>query len=145
MPEKDLLRFLEAQNQMYLTALSEIKKGSKKSHWMWFIFPQLRGLGTSENANFFGISGLSEARLYLGHPVLGKHLIEISQALLEVKGKTASEIVGTPDDLKLRSCMTLFASLENTHPVFEQVLARFFAGTHDPLTLSLLEKNHETL
>ncbi|MDV6167123.1 DUF1810 domain-containing protein [Flavobacterium sp. DG1-102-2] len=142
MPDKDLVRFLEAQNQMYLTALTEIKKGSKKSHWMWFIFPQLEGLGSSENARYFGIKGMDEARQYLKHPVLGKHLIEISNALLEVKGKTALEILGSPDNLKLRSCMTLFATLEDTDPVFKQVLEKYFEGIPDRLTLSILLDRH---
>ena len=140
MPDKDLVRFLEAQNQMYMTALSEIKKGRKESHWMWFIFPQVKGLGTSENARYFGINGLEEAARYLDHPVLGKHLVEISTALLEINGKTALHILGTPDDLKLRSCMTLFAALENSSPVFAQVLDKFFEGKPDPMTISLLEK-----
>jgi len=140
MPDKDLVRFLEAQNQMYITALSEIKKGRKESHWMWFIFPQVKGLGTSENARYFGINGLEEAARYLDHPVLGKHLVEITTALLEINGKTAPQILGTPDDLKLRSCMTLFAALENSNPVFAQVLDKFFEGKPDPMTISLLEK-----
>jgi len=140
MPDKDLVRFLEAQNQMYMTALSEIKKGRKESHWMWFIFPQVKGLGTSENARYFGINGLEEAARYLDHPVLGKHLIEITTALLEINKKSALQILGTPDDLKLRSCMTLFAALENSSPVFAQVLDKFFEGKPDPMTISLLEK-----
>jgi uncharacterized protein (DUF1810 family) len=140
MPDKELIRFLEAQNQMYLTALSEIKKGSKKSHWMWFIFPQIKGLGTSETARYFSLNGISEATEYLRHPVLGRHLIEISQALLALEGKTANQIFGAPDDLKLRSSMTLFAAVENSNPVFSQVLDKYFDGQADVLTLSLLEK-----
>lgn len=140
MPDKELIRFLEAQNQMYLTALSEVKKGSKKSHWMWFIFPQLKGLGNSETARYFGLNGISEAAEYLKHPVLGRHLIEISQALLALEGKTANQIFGSPDDLKLRSCMTLFSVIENTHPVFWQVLDKYFDGQPDTLTLSILQK-----
>jgi uncharacterized protein (DUF1810 family) len=139
MADKGLSRFLEAQNQLYLTALSEIKNGSKQSHWMWFIFPQLKGLGRSENASYFGIDGRKEAVCYLEHPVLGKHLIEISQALMQVDGKTANQIFGAPDDMKLRSCMTLFAALEHTHPVFGQVLEKYFEGKTDNLTLELLE------
>lgn len=139
MPDKELIRFLEAQNQMYLTALSEVKSGSKISHWMWFIFPQIKGLGSSENARYFGLNGVSEATDYLMHPVLGRHLIEISQALLALEGKTANHIFGTPDDLKLRSCMTLFAAVENSNPVFTQVLDKYFDGDPDALTLSILE------
>ncbi|MFV8344053.1 DUF1810 domain-containing protein [Flavobacterium sp. XS2P39] len=114
----ELKRFLDAQNQVYLKALSEIKEGKKNSHWMWYIFPQIKGLGSSDTAKFYGISDLQEAASYLAHPILGKHLIEISTAVLQLDGKTASEIVGTPDDLKLRSCMTLFANVQNTDPVF---------------------------
>lgn len=141
MPDKELLRFLEAQNQMYLAALSEIRQGSKRSHWMWFIFPQVKGLGRSETARYFGINGISEAAEYLQHPVLGRHLIEISYALLQVEGKTAHQIFGSPDDLKLRSCMTLFAAVKNTDPVFRQVLDKYFDSQPDALTLSILEKN----
>jgi len=140
MPDKELVRFLEAQNQMYLTALSEVKKGSKRSHWMWFIFPQIKGLGTSDTARYFGLNGISEATEYLGHPVLGRHLIEISQALLALEGKTANQIFGTPDDLKLRSCMTLFADVKNSNPVFSKVLDKYFGGQPDALTLSILQK-----
>jgi len=140
MPDKELIRFLEAQNQMYLTALTEVKKGSKKSHWMWFIFPQVKGLGTSETARYFGLNGISQATEYLKHPVLGRHLVEISQALLALEGKTANQIFGTPDDLKLRSCMTLFAAVENSNPVFSRVLEKYFNGQPDALTLSILEK-----
>jgi uncharacterized protein (DUF1810 family) len=140
MPDKELIRFLEAQNQMYLTALSEVKKGGKKSHWMWFIFPQLKGLGASETARYFGLNGISEATEYLKHPVLGRHLVEISQALLSLEGKTANHIFGSPDDLKLRSCMTLFAAVEKSNPVFSQVLDKYFDGQPDAQTLSILEK-----
>ena len=139
MADKELVRFLEAQNQMYLTALNEVKKCNKQSYWMWFIFPQIKGLGKSENARYFGIDGLDEAGRYLAHPVLGKHLVEISQALLQVNGKTANQIFGTPDDLKLCSCMTLFAALENTHPVFGQILDKYFDGLPDSLTMGLLK------
>lgn len=143
MPDKDLVRFLEAQNQMYITALSEIKKGRKVSHWMWFIFPQLKGLGTSENAHYFGISGPDEAARYLSHPVLGKHLVEITTALLGINGKTALEIMGTPDDMKLRSCMTLFAALDTTNPIFGHVLDKYFEGKPDPLTISILDPENK--
>ena len=146
MPEKDLIRFLEAQNQMYVKALSEIKKGRKQSHWMWFIFPQLQGLGSSENARYFGIYGIDEAIRYLKHPVLGKHLLEIAQALLTINGKTASDIFGSPDDMKLRSSMTLFAiAAGDSEPIFEKVLDKYYAGQPDPVTVSLLKKTNETL
>ena len=118
--------------------MSEIKKGQKQSHWMWFIFPQLKGLGTSENANYFGIDNLDEATAYLTHPVLGRHLIEVTEALLQIKGKSATEIFGTPDDIKLYSSMTLFARVTNTNPIFKQVLQKYFHGVHDEYTLGIL-------
>lgn len=136
-----LIRFLEAQNQVYLKALSEIKGGRKQSHWMWYIFPQLTGLGSSENARYFGITNLGEAEAYLQHPTLGKHLIEITKALLAIKGKSASDIFGYPDDLKLHSSMTLFSLVENTDPVFNEVINIYFGGLLDSRTLELLENS----
>lgn len=133
-----LTRFLDAQNQVYLNALSEIRNGQKKTHWMWFIFPQLKGLGISSTADFYGITGIEEASAYLQHPVLGKHLEQIASALLELEGKTASDIFGSPDDMKLRSSMTLFSQVENAHPVFERVLDNYFKGIPDQKTLQLL-------
>jgi uncharacterized protein (DUF1810 family) len=138
MPTNELIRFLDAQNQMYLKALSEIRSARKVSHWMWFIFPQLEGLGASETAKFYAIKSLDEATAYFHHPVLGKHLVEISSQLLDVNGKEAVDIFGTPDDLKLRSSMTLFAQVENTSDVFEKVLAKYFKGQPDERTLQLL-------
>lgn len=135
---KELIRFLEAQNQVYLKALSEIKNGKKTTHWMWYIFPQIKGLGSSETAQYYGIKDLNEATAYLQHPILGKHLIEISEEVLNLNGKTAAELFGTPDDLKLRSSMTLFATVENTDPVFQKVLIKYFNGIPDNLTLQLL-------
>ncbi|WP_426091491.1 DUF1810 domain-containing protein [Flavobacterium sp. DSR3-2] len=136
----ELIRFLEAQNQVYLKALSELKKGKKDTHWMWYIFPQLKGLGSSETAHFYGIKDWNEATEYLQHPVLGQHLIEISLVVLQLEGKTASEIFGTPDDLKLRSCMTLFATIENANPVFAKVLEKYFNSIPDERTLQLLNR-----
>ena len=133
-----LTRFLDAQNQVYLNALSEIRNGQKKTHWMWFIFPQLKGLGISSTADFYGITCIEEASAYLQHPVLGKHLEQIASALLELEGKTASDIFGSPDDMKLRSSMTLFSQVENAHPVFERVLDNYFKGIPDQKTLQLL-------
>jgi uncharacterized protein (DUF1810 family) len=134
----ELIKFLDAQNQVYLKALSEIKKGKKETHWMWYIFPQIKGLGSSETAQYYGIKNLNEATAYLQHPILGKHLIEISEEVLKLKGKTATQIFGTPDDMKLRSCMTLFANVENANSVFQKVLAKYFNGLPDELTLQLL-------
>lgn len=124
-----------------MKALSELKKGKKDTHWMWYIFPQLKGLGSSEMAQYFGIKDWNEATAYLQHPVLGRHLIEISSVVLQLEGKTAIEIFGTPDDLKVHSCMTLFATVENTHPVFCQVLEKYFNGLQDEATLLLLVNN----
>ena len=138
---KGLARFLEAQNHTYLKALEEIKSGKKTSHWMWYIFPQLKGLGKSDMAQFYGIENLKEAEEYLAHPVLGKHLVAISQALLNIEGKSANEIFGSPDDLKLRSSMTLFASAGKTNPVFRAVLEKYFSGVHDKKSLELLNQD----
>jgi len=134
----ELIKFLDAQNQVYLKALSEIKNGKKETHWMWYIFPQIKGLGSSENANYYGIKDLNEANAYLQHPILGKHLVEISEEVLNGNEKTATQIFGTPDDMKLRSSMTLFANVKNTNPVFAKVLDKYFNGLADDLTLQLL-------
>lgn len=137
----DFRRFLDAQNQLYLKALSEIKNGRKQSHWMWFIFPQLKGLAHSETAHFYALNGIDDATSYLAHPVLGRHLIEISQALLEWPGDDANDILGSPDDLKLRSSMTLFANVRGADAVFEKVIGKYFNGLQDERTLQLLIKD----
>lgn len=134
----ELIKFLDAQNQVYLKALSEIKNGKKETHWMWYIFPQIKGLGSSETAQYYAIKDLNEATAYLQHPILGKHQIEISEELLNLNEKTATQIFGTPDDMKLRSSMTLFANVKNTNPVFAKVLDKYFNGLADDLTLQLL-------
>jgi uncharacterized protein (DUF1810 family) len=135
----DLKRFLEAQEDDYATALAEIKAGRKRSHWMWYIFPQIAGLGFSSTSQFYAIKDRGEATSYLAHPVLGKRLVEISNALLEIEGKTASEIFGSPDDMKLKSSMTLFGALENTDSVFQKVLDKYFEGGKDQRTLGLID------
>lgn len=127
-------RFLEAQEPMYDTALAEIKKGEKESHWMWYIFPQLRGLGKSQMAYAYGINGLEEAKAYLAHPVLSARLIEISEALLEHTDIIIEDLIGDLDVLKLRSCMTLFAFLSEEGSVFHQVLDCFYDGKMDEHT-----------
>ncbi|GAB3909246.1 DUF1810 domain-containing protein [Larkinella knui] len=134
----DLKRFLDAQQPVYSQALTEIKNGRKQGHWMWYIFPQLSGLGYSEMARFYAIHNLKEALAYLDHPVLGSRLLEISNALLGVVGKTANQILGSPDDLKLRSSMTLFGLSKNTNPVFQAVLDKYFNGLMDPRTVELV-------
>lgn len=137
----NLTRFLDAQNQVYLKALSEIKNGHKETHWMWFVFPQIKGLGLSETSQFYGIKDLEEASRYLSHPVLGRHLIEIATALLQLQDKTATQIFGHPDDLKLRSSMTLFANVPAADPIFGQVLEKYYNGLPDEHTLELLQKD----
>jgi uncharacterized protein (DUF1810 family) len=134
----DLDRFVRAQRGVYERALAEIRGGRKASHWMWFIFPQLEGLGSSATTRRYSIRSLAEAEAYLGHPVLGPRLAECAEAALGVAGRTAREIFGSPDDLKLRSCATLFARASPAGSVFHRVLDRFFAGTPDPRTLELL-------
>ncbi len=122
----NLERFLDAQENDYAAALAEIKRGKKQSHWMWYIFPQIAGLGFSSTSKFYAIRDKREAESYPAHPVLGKRLIEISNALLTVEGKTANQIFGSPDDVKLKSSMTLFAALEDTDPVFQRVIGQIF-------------------
>lgn len=131
-------RFLDAQASIYAQALAEIRAGRKETHWMWFIFPQLAGLGFSEMAERYAITSLNEARAYLAHPALGPRLIEITEAALSVDGRSANEIFGTPDDLKLRSSATLFAEASPTDAVFERLLQKYFGGERDQKTLRLI-------
>jgi len=137
-------RFLSAQENTYDKALREIKNGMKESHWMWFVFPQIRGLGFTEYNVYFGLKDLDEAREYLEHPILGKRLVEISQAALGQKGKTAMEIFGRPDERKLKSCMTLFSQIQNADPVFEKVLEKYYNGVKDEKTISILDSQRKT-
>ncbi|HTL08547.1 MAG TPA: DUF1810 domain-containing protein, partial [Chitinophagaceae bacterium] len=113
-------KFVQAQEKDYEKALAEIKGGRKRSHWIWYIFPQLKGLGRSTTAHFYGLENLQEAQAYFNHKVLGPRLVLIAQALLSLPGDNASEIMGSPDDMKLRSSMTLFAALADTDPVFDK-------------------------
>ncbi len=136
----DLSRFLKAQEQDYEQALREIRSGRKRSHWMWYIFPQIQGLGFSPTAQYYAIRDLQEARDYLAHPVLGTRLKEISSALLELDGLSASEIFGYPDDLKLRSSMTLFRMADLNEPVFLEVLEKYYDGKPDARTVELAGK-----
>lgn len=133
-----LERFVDAQKNTYRTALGEIRAGQKKSHWMWFVFPQIAGLGRSGTARYYAIENLEEAKNYMEHPVLGQRLVEISEALLNVKSDYASEVMGWPDDLKLKSSMTLFAAAKPECGVFQKVLDKFFRGEKDRRTLELL-------
>ncbi len=134
----DLKRFILAQAPLYEQALAELRAGRKRTHWMWFIFPQLAGLGTSELARRYAIRDLDEARAYLAHPLLGARLQACAEALLAIEGRSAREILGRPDNLKLRSSATLFACLSPQDSVFHRLLERYFAGIPDPLTLALL-------
>ena len=136
----DLSRFLKAQEQDYEQALREIRSGRKRSHWMWYIFPQIQGLGFSPTAQYYAIRDLQEARDYLAHPVLGTRLKEISSALLDLNGLSASEIFGYPDDLKLRSSMTLFRMADLNEPVFLEVLEKYYDGKPDARTVELAGK-----
>ncbi len=134
----DLSRFTTAHQRDYETALHEIRQGRKKSHWIWYIFPQVRGLGKSSTSQYYAIQSLEEARAFLNDPVLGGHLTEISAALLTLPTNNASDIFGWPDNLKLRSCMTLFSLVSAPDSVFHQVLDKFFGGQHDGRTLQIL-------
>ena len=133
-----LNRFLDAQQFDFDQALSEIRNGRKRGHWMWYIFPQLRGLGVSEASTYFGLSGVLEAQAFLNHPVLGNRLILISNALLHLNSDNALQIFGSPDNMKLRSSMTLFSLISGNSSVFHAVLVKFFDGEPDPKTLSLV-------
>lgn len=131
----DVDRFVAAQDGIYERALAELRAGNKRSHWMWFVFPQIAGLGGSPTARTYAISDLAEARAYLAHPVLGARLAECARALLAVEGRTAGQILGYPDDLKLRSSMTLFARAADDPALFQAVLDKYYGGEPDPATL----------
>ena len=144
MPDS-LQRFLIAQTDVYPRALAEVRSGRKRSHWMWYVFPQLRGLGRSEMAHRYGLAGFAEAQAYLTHEVLGTRLVEITTALLALDTRDAHAVFGNPDDLKLHSCMTLFEACAKTYDagdapeVFTKVLQAFYGGKRDPRTLELLD------
>ena len=133
-----LSRFVRAQADHFERALSELQSGRKRSHWMWFVFPQLDGLGSSSTSKRFSIMSLDEARAYLEHPLLGPRLLECAEAVLRVEGRSAGEIFGSPDDLKLRSCATLFACVSPADSAFHRLLARYYGGGQDGRTLRLL-------
>jgi uncharacterized protein (DUF1810 family) len=134
----DLDRFVSAQEGVYERATRELRAGKKQTHWMWFVFPQLQGLGSSATARFYGIASADEARAYLDHPILGSRLKQCVRILLGIEGRTAGEIFGSPDDVKLRSCLTLFAAVAGDDRIFQDGLARYFGGDGDPLTLRRL-------
>jgi len=135
----DLERFVTAQEPVYDQVLAELRHGRKRSHWMWFIFPQLDGLGRSPTARYYAIRGRGEARQYLAHPLLGARLRECTEALLALPAPSISDILGFPDDLKFRSSMTLFSEMSEPDSVFATALDRFFGGKPDDQTLQLLE------
>jgi uncharacterized protein (DUF1810 family) len=134
----DLDRFVRAQAGSYADALAEIRSGRKRSHWMWYVFPQVEGLGSSGMSQKYAISGAAEATAYLAHPVLGPRLVECCEAVLAVEGRSAREIFGGIDELKLRSCATLFASVSDPGSVFDRVLKKYFNGERDARTVERL-------
>jgi uncharacterized protein (DUF1810 family) len=136
----DLQRFVDAQDGggTYAAALAELRAGRKRSHWMWFVLPQLAGLGRSATAQHYALSGLPEARAYLAHPVLGPRLVECARALVELDGADPVAVLGSVDAQKLRSSMTLFAAAAPEEPLFSRVLDQYFGGAHDPATTSRL-------
>lgn len=137
--DNDLERFLTAQQSYYRTALQEIKSGKKRSCWMWFIFPQIAGLSYSETARYYAIKNVEEAKAYMEDCTLGTNLIEISEALLEVGSNDADEVMGWPDNLKLKSSMTLFALAKPECETFQKVLDKFFHGEMDQKTVEILQ------
>jgi uncharacterized protein (DUF1810 family) len=138
--EFGLQRFVDAQARNYDQALAELRRGRKTSHWMWYVFPQIAGLGASAMAQTYAIGSLAEARAYLAHPVLGARLRDCVAATLAVQGRTAHEIFGSPDDLKVRSSLTLFVQAAPDEPLFREALAKSFDGEPDPRTLEKLDR-----
>ena len=136
----DISRFVEKHKDSYQTALQEIKNGRKISHWMWYIFPQIHGLGRSYTAQLYSIQSLEVAKAFLEDDYLGKNLVEISEVLLTLNTNNATEVFGFPDDMKLKSCMTLFAVVAGEDSVFKKVLDKYFGGQKDKLTIEILEK-----
>jgi len=139
----NLQRFVDAQGPVYRDVLDELRAGDKSSHWMWFIFPQIKELGHSQIAKRYGIASLPEATAYLDHPMLGPRLAECTQLMLAVKGKTALNILGTPDDLKFRSCMTLFGTARPDLPIWDAALAKYFGGKPDAPTLVAIDSERK--
>ena len=133
----NLQRFVDAQSAVMDDVRSELSQGRKRTHWMWFVFPQLAALGRSATARHYGISSLPEARGYLNHPVLGERLRTCCRLLLQLEGRSAHEVFGSPDDLKLRSCLTLFKLAEPGEPLFSECLDKYYGGQDDPLTVRL--------
>jgi len=139
----NLARFVQAQEEDYGQALSEITSGRKQSHWMWYVFPQFDGLGFSPTSRMYSIKSIAEAQAYLAHPILGRRLVECAEATLGIVDRSVEDIFGSPDDMKLRSCATLFASISPEGSVFHRIIDRFFHGEHDAKTLRLLAEAKE--
>jgi len=135
----DLIRFVRAQDPVYRDIQGELTRGRKQSHWMWFVFPQVAGLGFSAMSQRYAIASRAEAKAYLAHPILGPRLIECTRLVLAIEGRTINAILGAPDDAKFRSSMTLFDAVSN-EPVFDEALARYFSGERDGATLEILSK-----
>lgn len=136
---KDLQRFINAHKEDFQIALSEIIAGRKKSHWMWYIFPQIKGLGFSDTSKYYAIESIEEAKEFLDHPELGQNLVSITSELLKLNNKNATSIFGTPDDIKLFSSMTLFSMISPENSIFQKVLDKFFSGKKDDNTIRLLK------
>lgn len=136
----DLSRFISAQERNYESAIAELRSGQKRTHWMWYVFPQIDGLAKSNTAKYYAIKSIEEARQYLNHPILGTRLLECVEAVLAIRGRSVSQIFGYPDDLKLKSSMTLFAYLENQPSLFVRIINKYFDGERDITTLHILEK-----
>ncbi|OBK25649.1 DUF1810 domain-containing protein [Mycobacterium asiaticum] len=134
----DLQRFVDAQDRVYEDVVQELRAGRKRSHWMWFVFPQLRGLGSSPTADHYGISSLGEARAYLEHDLLGPRLRECVRLVNDIEGRSAGQIFGSPDDLKLRSSVTLFARATDDNQDFVALLDKYYGGEEDPRTAARL-------
>jgi uncharacterized protein (DUF1810 family) len=141
--EFNLSRFIIAQENSYTTALSELRAGKKRSHWIWYVFPQIKGLGNSSNSEFYGLAGLAEARAYLNHPLLGHRLKEATAALLAHRLQNATAILGEIDALKFKSCLTLFSLADPSERMFTDALEQFFAGKPDARTIELLKARGE--
>ena len=134
----NLNRFISAQDKVYETVIKELKNGKKQTHWMWYIFPQIDGLGTSATSRHYAIKSIEEAQQYLNHPVLGKRLLECAEIVIALEGKSISEIFGFPDDLKLKSSMTLFAHIAKPGSIFARIIDKYFEGEKDVKTLDIL-------
>ena len=137
--EFNLARFLNAQENSYATALNELRAGKKQSHWIWYVFPQIKGLGSSSNSEFYGLVSLAEARAYLNHPLLGQRLKEATAVLLVRRSQNVTSILGEIDALKFKSCLTLFSLADPSEPLFNDALEYFFSGKRDERTIELLK------